>query len=122
MNSCKPILDHYRGNPKRWAQYELAKNNKDEAVNVDADDATSWCLLGAYMFVKNHNKHMLESGDKVEKELRRRVAMRVGVPLYVASFTIWNDSIHRKFEDIIELLSQEDVEDKSAVTELVNGV
>lgn len=39
----------FLNNPKKWTQGANARNKLGEAVNIDSNDACSWCLSGAIL-------------------------------------------------------------------------
>lgn len=112
MNTLEPILTLYNGDPERWTQYTLARNSEGISVRPYHIDACSWCLHGGSMKVSNDNLwHILQA--PIYLELQRRVNKWYGLDgEYRVTISEWNDAFDRTFEEVIELLSQEDVKDE----------
>lgn len=109
MNSMRSLLDLYTNDPDRWCPSYAAYDGAGRIVKAISTDACKWSLRGAAERVGG------DQAPALIEELRRRIKQwyaRSSVPNYGNPrfcVALWEDHPSRTFEDVLKLLSQDDV-------------
>lgn len=83
----------------KWTQGTSARNAQGKAVPTKSPEATSWCLVAAYVKVYGSN-NFDEFKLKVNSQLNRAMTEPVST---------WNDVRGRTFEEVKQLVNDLDI-------------
>jgi hypothetical protein len=93
MIQAKTMLN-LLGDPSRWTQGELARDENGRKVHPDDCRAVCWCLSGA------HQKVYGFSGKGLN-------AVLIHIETHFGqTIPVWNDDIKRTYEDVIKFLRE----------------
>lgn len=84
-----------------WVRGSFALDQNGDICSSNADEACSWCTLGAINKCYPEYDLWCEVITKVEERLSRDVGCKL--------VTVWNDNEHRTQEEVVALLKELDV-------------